>query len=59
MEGELLVSGSDDCSIRVWSLASGQCVENVTAKGRPVLAVALKVRVWVRVRVWVWVRVSH
>ena len=42
MEGELLVSGSDDCSIRVWSLASGQCVENVTAKGRPVLAVALK-----------------
>ncbi len=78
VEGDLLVSGSEDCSIRVWSLyagrtpqppaprsspglaeegrrplrltraraacrdsSSGQCVENVTAKGRPVLAVAL------------------
>jgi len=40
-EGDFVVSGSADASIRVWSAASGRCLENVSAKGRPVLSLSL------------------
>jgi len=33
MDGSNLVSGSDDCSVKIWDIFSGQCIKTLDHKG--------------------------
>ena len=51
LEGSLLLSGSRDCSVKVWELETASCVDTLH---HPAGVVAMEVCVCVCVRVCAW-----
>ena len=52
---QLLVTGSDDCTARVWSLATGSCLK---VRARVCVCVRARVRACVRARARACVRAT-